>query len=59
MNSSPTNTSLAALLAVLACVEVVLLTSDAANGIRYGVGAALAMAILVVVSRLAKGGSSD
>ncbi|MFE7237737.1 hypothetical protein [Streptomyces sp. NPDC057580] len=59
MTASRTNTTLAVLLAVLACVEVVLLTSDASDGVRYGVGAALAVAILVVVGRLAKGGSSD
>ncbi|MFJ6579183.1 hypothetical protein ACIQMY_24880 [Streptomyces sp. NPDC091368] len=59
MTASRTNTTLAALLAVLAGVEVVLLTSDASNGVRYGVGAALAVAILVVVARLSKGRSSD
>ncbi|MFC9683570.1 hypothetical protein [Streptomyces sp. NPDC056948] len=59
MTASRSTTSLAALLAVLACVEVVLFASDAADGLRYGVGAALAVAILVVVARLAKGGASD
>ncbi|WP_329391927.1 hypothetical protein OG625_41150 (plasmid) [Streptomyces sp. NBC_01351] len=53
--ASRTTTSLAALLAVLACVEAVLFTSDAADGVRYGVGGALAVAIVVLVSRLAKG----
>ncbi|MFE7387394.1 hypothetical protein [Streptomyces sp. NPDC057582] len=59
MTASRSNTPLAALLAVLACVEVVLITSDAADGVRYGVGAAIAVTILVLVGRLAKGGSSD
>ncbi|MER5830904.1 hypothetical protein [Streptomyces sp. NPDC002130] len=59
MTASRSTTSLAALLAVLACVEVVLFASDAADGVRYGVGAAVAVAILVLVARLAKGGSSD
>ncbi|MER6444039.1 hypothetical protein [Streptomyces venezuelae] len=57
MTISRTNTTLAALLAVLACAEAVLITSDAADGVRYGVGAALAVAIAVVVTRLAKGRS--
>ncbi|MGW4856040.1 hypothetical protein ACWEPZ_32980 [Streptomyces sp. NPDC004288] len=59
MTASRTDTTLAALLAVLAGVEVVLLTSDASDGVRYGVGAALAVVILVVVARLSKGRSSD
>ncbi|CAM5379289.1 hypothetical protein [Streptomyces purpurascens] len=59
MTASRSTTSLAALLAVLACVEVVLFASDAADGVRYGVGAALAVGILVVVARLAKGRASD
>ncbi|MFF9427173.1 hypothetical protein [Streptomyces sp. NPDC014746] len=59
MTASRTDTTLAALLAVLAGVEVVLLTSDASDGVRYGVGAALAVVILVLVARLSKGRSSD
>ncbi|MFC9588823.1 hypothetical protein [Streptomyces sp. NPDC056944] len=59
MPLSRTNVSLAALLAVLACVEVVLLAGDASDGIRYGLGAALAVAILVVVGRLSKAAASD
>ncbi|MFC5952967.1 hypothetical protein ACFP51_00215 [Streptomyces pratens] len=58
MPSSRTNILFAVLLAVLACGEVVLITSDASNGIRYGVGAALALAMLAVVARLAKGADS-
>ncbi|MFE7597784.1 hypothetical protein [Streptomyces sp. NPDC057494] len=59
MPLSRTNVSLAALLAVLAGVEVVLLTGDASDGIRYGLGAALAVTILVVVGRLSKAVASD
>ncbi|MCX5278248.1 MULTISPECIES: hypothetical protein [Streptomyces] len=59
MTVSRTNTTLVALLAVLACVEAVLITSDAADGVRYGVGAALVAAIVVVIARLAKGRSSN
>ncbi|MCX5266142.1 hypothetical protein [Streptomyces sp. NBC_00199] len=59
MTVSRSRTTLAALLAVLACVEVMLISSDTSDGVRYGVGAALAVGILVVVGRLAKGGSSD
>ncbi|KRD21218.1 MULTISPECIES: hypothetical protein [unclassified Streptomyces] len=59
MTASRSRTTFAALLAVLACVEVMLISSDTSDGVRYGVGAALAVGILVVVGRLAKGGSSD
>ncbi|MER8098046.1 hypothetical protein [Streptomyces goshikiensis] len=59
MTVSRTNTTLVALLAVLACVEAVVITSDAAAGVRYGVGAALVAAIVVVIARLAKGRSSN
>ncbi|MDX3798303.1 hypothetical protein [Streptomyces sp. AK04-3B] len=59
MTASRSRTTLAALLAVLACVEVMLISSDTSDGVRYGVGAALAVGILVVVGRLAKGGSAD
>ncbi|MFD7553841.1 MULTISPECIES: hypothetical protein [unclassified Streptomyces] len=58
MRTSRPNTSLAALLAVLACVEAVLITGDAADGVRYTIGAALAVAIVVVAARLAKGRTS-
>ncbi|MDX3576552.1 MULTISPECIES: hypothetical protein [unclassified Streptomyces] len=59
MIASSSRNALAALLAVLACVEVVLMSSDTSDGARYGVGAALAVGILVLVGRLAKRGSSD
>ncbi|MFF7309680.1 hypothetical protein [Streptomyces sp. NPDC008137] len=59
MTASRSTTTLAALLAVLAGAEVAVFASDTADGVRYGVGAALAVAILVVVARLAKSGSSD
>ncbi|GAA2299913.1 hypothetical protein GCM10010234_48330 [Streptomyces hawaiiensis] len=56
---SRSTTFLATLLAVLACVEVVLVAGDAADGVRYGVGAALAVTIVAVVARLAGSGASD
>ncbi|MGY3337844.1 hypothetical protein ACVW0K_003943 [Streptomyces filamentosus] len=53
--ATSSRTLLAALLAVLAVAEVVLVTGDAADGVRYGGGAVLAVAILAVVYRLSKG----
>lgn len=38
---------------------VVLPVGDAADGARYGVGAALAVALVAVVAQLAEGGASD
>ncbi|GGR50509.1 hypothetical protein [Streptomyces roseolus] len=42
------------LLAALACAEIVLVTGDAPDGIRYGGGAVLLAAVLAVVHRIAK-----
>ena len=46
--------SLLAALAALACAEIVLVTGDAPDGIRYGGGAVLLAAVLAVVHRIAK-----
>ena len=54
MSSTTSRTSLTSLLAVLTCSEVALLVSDVSDGVRYGVGAVIVLAILVLVARIAK-----
>ncbi|WP_031012261.1 hypothetical protein [Streptomyces sp. NRRL F-5727] len=56
--ATSSRTLLAALLAALAIAEVVVVTGDASDGVRYGGGAVLAVAILAVVYRLSKGSSA-
>lgn len=52
--SSRTRTPYAALLAALACAEVAVLASGATDGVRYGVGAVVALAIVALVARFPK-----
>jgi hypothetical protein len=56
--SSRTRSSYAALLAALACAEVAVLASGAADGVRYGVGAVVALAIVALVARFPKAAHS-
>ncbi|GAB3181671.1 hypothetical protein [Streptomyces incanus] len=59
--SSSTSThraSLTVLLAALVGSEAALMASDAGDGVRYGVGAVVAVAILFVVARIARAKSS-
>ncbi|MFI5758069.1 hypothetical protein [Streptomyces sp. NPDC051569] len=58
MTDNPTrsrsNALIGVTLAVLVCCEVALLSSGASDGVRYGVGAAIAVALVVGVIQLGR-----
>lgn len=57
-STSSNRASLTALLAALVAGEVALMASGASDGVRYSVGGVVAVAILVIVARIAKARSS-
>jgi hypothetical protein len=53
-NPALSNTNLTAVLAVLAGCEVLLIGSDFSNGVRFGLGGLVALALVAVVYRLGR-----